>query len=74
MLDLRWVVQNLDEVKTRLESRGAGVGADLARIAELAAERKKLRISFFRSAASRRRAPTRCACSRVKPRPSCARN
>jgi seryl-tRNA synthetase len=45
MLDLRWVVQNLDEVKTRLESRGAGAGADLARIAELAAERKKLILS-----------------------------
>ncbi len=42
MLDLRWVVQNLDEVRARLSTRGANVGAELAQIAELAAERKKL--------------------------------
>ena len=42
MLDLKWVVQNLDEVKRRLETRGAGAAAELAQIGELAAERKRL--------------------------------
>ncbi len=42
MLDLKWVVQNLDEVKQRLETRGAGAAAELAQIGELAAERKRL--------------------------------
>jgi len=42
MLDLRWVVQNLDEVKTRLESRGPNAGADLAQLEFLAKRRKML--------------------------------
>jgi len=42
MLDLRWVVQNLDEVKARLLTRGPNAGAELVHIGELGAERKKL--------------------------------
>ena len=42
MLDLRWVVQNLDEVKTRLGTRSGNAGAELGSIEELAAQRKKL--------------------------------
>jgi len=42
VLDLRWVVQNLDEVRARLSTRGATVGAELLQIGELGAERKRL--------------------------------
>ena len=42
MLDLRWVVANLDEAKRRLSTRGAAAAAALAPIEQLAAERKAL--------------------------------
>ena len=42
MLELRWVVQNLDEVRARLAARGQNAAAELARIEPLAAERRRL--------------------------------
>ena len=42
MLDLRWVVANLDEAKARLASRGAAAAEALAPIEALATERKSL--------------------------------
>ena len=42
MLDLRWVVANLDEAKRRLRTRGPAAAEALAPIEELAAERKAL--------------------------------
>jgi seryl-tRNA synthetase len=42
VLDLRWVVQNLDEVKQRLATRSGNAAADLGRIEALAGERRKL--------------------------------
>ena len=42
MLDLRWVVQNLDGVRARLATRGANAAAELSSIEPLAAERRKL--------------------------------
>jgi seryl-tRNA synthetase len=42
VLDLRWVVQNLDEVRTRLQGRGGGAAAELLSIDQLAAERRRL--------------------------------
>ena len=42
MLDLRWVVANLDEAKRRLATRSADAAAALAPIEQLAAERKAL--------------------------------
>ena len=42
MLDLRWVVANLDEAKRRLSTRSAAAAAALAPIEQLAAERKSL--------------------------------
>ena len=42
MLDLRWVVANLDEAKRRLSTRGPASAAALAPIEQLAAERKTL--------------------------------
>ena len=41
MLDLRWVVQNLDEVRARLGTRSAAA-AELGAIESLASERSKL--------------------------------
>ena len=42
MLDLRWVVANLEEAKTRLALRGENASRALAPIEELASERKAL--------------------------------
>ena len=42
MLDLRWVVANLDEAKRRLSTRGAVAAEALAPIEQLASERKAL--------------------------------
>src|SRR6266581_3455403 len=42
MLDLRWVVANLDEARRRLLTRGATVAEALAPIEALAAERRHL--------------------------------
>ena len=42
MLDLRWVVANLDEAKRRISLRGEGAAQALAPIEALAAERKQL--------------------------------
>jgi len=42
VLDLRWVVANLDEAKRRLATRSADAAAALAPIEQLAAERKAL--------------------------------
>jgi seryl-tRNA synthetase len=42
VLDLRWVVQNLDEVKQRLSTRSGNAVADLGRIEALAGERRRL--------------------------------
>ena len=42
MLDLRWVVANLDEAKRRLSTRGAAAAEALAPIEQLASERKAL--------------------------------
>ena len=42
MLDLRWVVANLDEAKRRLSNRSAAAAAALAPIEQLASERKSL--------------------------------
>jgi seryl-tRNA synthetase len=42
MLDLRWVVANLDEARRRLSTRGAAAEEALAPIEQLASERKAL--------------------------------
>jgi seryl-tRNA synthetase len=42
MLDLKWVVANLDEVRKRLAARGAGAAQALEPIEELAQARKQL--------------------------------
>src|SRR5256885_13622799 len=42
MLDLRWVVANLDEARRRLATRGGGAAEALAPIEALAAERRHL--------------------------------
>lgn len=42
MLDLRWVVANLEETKRRLSTRGPAAAAALSPIEQLAAERKAL--------------------------------
>ena len=42
MLDLRWVVANLDEAKRRLSTRSEAAAAALAPIEQLASERKSL--------------------------------
>jgi seryl-tRNA synthetase len=42
VLDLRWVVANLDEARRRLSTRGPAAAAALAPIEQLAAERKAL--------------------------------
>jgi len=42
VLDLRWVVANLDEAKRRLSTRGAAAAEALAPIEQLASERKAL--------------------------------
>ena len=42
MLDLRWVIANLDETKRRLATRGPAAASALSVIEQLAAERKAL--------------------------------
>jgi seryl-tRNA synthetase len=42
MLDLKWVVANLDEARRRLQTRGAAAAEALAPIEALAAERRQL--------------------------------
>ena len=42
MLDLKWVVANLDEARRRLATRGGGAAEALAPIEALAAERRHL--------------------------------
>src|SRR5256886_7885319 len=42
MLDLKWVVANLDEARRRLATRGGGAAEALAPIEALAAERRQL--------------------------------
>ena len=42
MLDLKWVVANLDEARRRLATRGAGAAQALVPIEALAAERRQL--------------------------------
>src|SRR3989442_7420739 len=42
MLDLKWVVANLDEARRRLATRGGGEAEALAPIEALAAERRHL--------------------------------
>jgi seryl-tRNA synthetase len=56
MLDLRWVVANLDEAKRRISTRGEGAAAALAPIEELAAERKALILSAETQRAEQKKA------------------
>ena len=56
MLDLRWVVANLDEAKRRLATRGEGAAAALAPIEALAAERRQLIQSSETERAEQRKA------------------
>src|SRR6267378_3791013 len=56
MLDLRWVVANLDEARRRLAARGAAASEALAPIEALAAERRQLIQSSERQRAEQRRA------------------
>ena len=56
MLDLRYVVANLDEVKRRLATRGEGAAAALAPIEALAAERRQLIQSSETERAEQRKA------------------
>jgi len=56
VLDLRYVVANLDEVKRRLATRGEGAAAALAPIEALAAERRQLIQSSETERAEQRKA------------------
>src|SRR5438067_9923837 len=56
MLDLKFVVANLDEVKRRLATRGEGAAAALAPIEALAAERRQLIQSSETERAEQRKA------------------
>src|SRR2546427_5462490 len=56
MLDLRWVVANLDEARRRLLTRGATVAEALAPIEALAAERRQLIQSSETQRAEQRKA------------------
>src|SRR4030081_3477347 len=56
MLDLRWVVANLDEARRRLAARGAAASEALAPIEALAAERRQLIQSSETQRAEQRRA------------------
>src|SRR3989442_6632372 len=56
MLDLRWVVANLDEARRRLAARGAAASDALAPIDALAAERRQLIQSSETQRAEQRRA------------------
>jgi len=56
MLDLRWVVANLDEARRRLLTRGPAAGEALAPIEKLAAERRQLIQSSETQRAEQRKA------------------
>ena len=56
MLDLRWVVANLDEAKARLSSRSDGAASALAPIESLARERKELILSSETQRAEQKKA------------------
>ena len=56
MLDLRWVVANLEETKRRLATRGEGAALALAPIEALAAERRQLIQSSETERAEQRKA------------------
>jgi seryl-tRNA synthetase len=56
MLDLKWVVANLDEVRRRLSSRGETAAQALAPIEALAGERKQLILSSETQRAEQKRA------------------
>ena len=56
MLDLRWVVANLDEARRRLAARGAAASEALAPIEALAAERRQLIQSSETQRAEQRKA------------------
>src|ERR1700687_2456321 len=56
MLDLRWVVANLDEAKRRISTRGEGGAQALAPIEALAAERKQLILSSETQRAEQKKA------------------
>jgi hypothetical protein len=69
VLDLRWVVANLDEAKRRLSTRGPASAAALAPIEQLAAERKALI-----QATETRRAEQKRASEQMRARRGCARS
>src|SRR6267378_92242 len=56
MLDLRWVVANLDDARRRLAARGAAASEALAPIEALAAERRQLIQSSETQRAEQRKA------------------
>jgi len=56
MLDLKWVTANLDEVRSRLASRGEGAAQALAPIEALAGERKQLILSSETQRAEQKKA------------------
>jgi seryl-tRNA synthetase len=56
MLDLKWVVANLDEARRRLETRGGAAAETLAPIEALAAERRQLIQSSETQRAEQRKA------------------
>jgi len=72
VLDLRWVVANLEETKRRLATRGEGAALALAPIEALAGERRQLIQSSETERAEQRKASDRCARSRERSRPSFA--
>src|SRR5512141_298479 len=56
MIDLKWVVANLDEARRRLAARGGAAAASLAPIEALAAERRQLIQSSETQRAEQRKA------------------
>ena len=56
MLDLKWVVANLDEARKRLSSRGEGAAQALAPIEALAGERRQLILSSETQRAEQKKA------------------
>jgi seryl-tRNA synthetase len=56
VLDLRWVVANLDEAKQRLSARGENAAQSLAPIEALAAERKQLIVASETQRAEQKKA------------------
>jgi seryl-tRNA synthetase len=59
MLDLKWVVTHLDEVRTRLAARGAGAAQALEPIEKLAQERKQLILASETQRAEQKKASER---------------